>query len=852
LKGSIDPFVYKLIGWIMVSLAIAATGLYFFAEFTGTDLVLPWQVNVTYFPKPVYLEYFKLNGLSIGFYVDQYINWQQYSLGNMRFIAWPSWALLGTVLVFFWLLFTAVTYFKRFWYFVCLGGLIFLLIQMNLSELLLWGDYSNYLALGLLITGTFFFHAIKPESTLTLRLFVMGLLIALFIMLSTIFGESTMQGLTVISYGLQVPVILALLFMVFVAGENIYSILKITTSKGVNGRNNLFHFITFGIIYNGILILLFLNKRGDIDFELFFISPYVLLIISTISAYLSFDLRLQKRKGAIPLTLLKRWVFPILFTCTLSVLAYAELTANDPLIEALEYGIIISHLALGSAYFVSSFVNFTPLILQNLDVYKVYYKPTVAPPFLIALVSLAAMLAMVFYINFYPFYQMQAGEYNALGDISEQKGEKLLAEQYYKQGVSIDFVNFKSNFQVAKYEKEKGNAVGVIQHFQNTFFKNGSAKGYTSLAKYYNSEDQQFNTLFELKAAKKKLESKEVNNNLAFTYRQFATFDSAYLLLNENWINYNDPLAKSNLLALSTELPNIIASDSLILALSSNNLRTKNNATALANLNNTQINFELELAKDTFLLQDDLFYLFNASLNITSKSDSAKIDAIDYYLTSAYNRGLNVFLFKAKALQLYELGQVNKAFELIELLKIIDNQQAAHYNFILGVWALQQNSRVLSNEVFNLASAQGFDQAQIESIQNAVLSAEIPKYSSQVQSQFQRFKLNTDTAQHIKQLKLMASANAFDETTTFAAIEILRELKTSNQEIYSIFVEAHAVNKYSLPIFQAYILSAIDAGLSKIALDEVNNLEGLMPQAAYENFSKFVNEQIEIRKNQLF
>ena len=852
MKGSADIRVFKFLSWTLVVLAVATIVLYFYAEQNGSDLVLPWHINTTYFPKPLFLEYFKSNGQPIGFYVDQYINWQQYTVGNMRFIAWPNWILLGSVLLCLWLISTVVTYFKRFWYLVTIGLLIVLLLQMNLSELLLWGAYGNYLALGLLIIGTYFFHAIKPNASLAIRLLTIGLMLGLYILLVNLFGETSQAGLTVISYGLPVPIILALLFILFVAGENIYSILKITTAKGGNGKNNLFHFIIFGIIYNSILILLFLNRRGQIDFESDFISPYTILIISSISAYYSFSLRLEKYKGIIPISVLKQWIYPSLSLCTFSLLTYAHLTTNDSLVEALEYGIIISHLAIGSTYFIASFINFTPIILQNLSAYKVYYKPSVAPPFLIRLVSMISILALIFFVNFYPYYQMNAGLYNARGDLSEQKEEILLAEQYYRQGVAMDFINFKSNFQVAKYERANDNAVGAIQHLRNTFFKNNSGKGYVTLSNYYNSKNQQFNALFELKEAKERIESKEVNNNLAFTYRQFTNYDSAYLLLRENLNDHKDELAKSNLLALSEELPSLNRTDSLILVLSTDNVRSKSNAISLANKNESELDFKLALTKDTLLLQDDLFYLFNASLNFTQNPDSVKIDAIDYYLSNPYNGALKSFLLKAKALQLYELGQVNHAFELIELLKSIDNQQSAHYNFILGVWSLHQNQRQLSNDYFKLAADQGIDQQQITSIQNAVLGIEIPFFKSSVQSNFERANLGDDSTETINQLVAIANSNAFDEPTTFAAIEALRKLNMSDQDIYGIFVTAHRINIYSVPIFQGYILSAINAGLSKFALESMDNLSSVMPLEAFVSFRKFVNSELEKRRNQLF
>ncbi len=852
MNNSTDISLFKYLSQILIGLVIAFVAVYFYAYYIGDSLALPWHVNTSYFSKPLYLEYFQSRGETIGFYVDQYINWQQYSVGNMRLVAWPGWVLLISVILTLWVISTAVTYFSRFWYLVSMGVLILILMQMNLIELQLWGDYGTYLAMGLLILSTYFFHAIRPSSSLTLRLFGMGGIILVYLLLIYLFSETTHVALTVISHGLYAPIILTVLFLIFIAGENIYSILKVSTAKGGKGKQNLFHFIVFGLTYMTLIILFFLNRRGKIDFELSFISPYIILLVSAVSAFFSFEPRFENQKGLLPISILKQWVFPSMFLTTMALIVYARLTANDPLLDSLEYAIIITHLAIGAVYFVATFINFTPMILQNLDVSKVFYKPVAAPMFLMGFGSMVFITALVFYVNFYPYHQMRSGMYNVLGDLSEQKGEALLAEQYYKQAITYDFINFKSNFQVAKYEKQNNNPVKTIESLQNTFFKKASGKGYTTLGNYYNSKNQAFNTLFTLKEAKKDIESKEVNNNLAFTYRQFNYYDSAYLLLQENWKGEKDNLTKSNLLALSTELPELGSADSLIRTLFSEDTRAKANSQALANNNNLALDYKIEKAKDTFLLQDELFLLYNAGISPTSSGDSTLIDVIDYYLSSRYNTGLRSYLYVAKAIQLYKFGQINQAFQLLELLKFIDNGRAANYNFMLGVWALHQNQRLLSNDYLNLSAQQGFDQKEISRVQNAVLGTEIPVYQSPLGRDFELLKSQADSAQGLHLLEIIARSNAFDESLTLKSIEEMSKLGATQQSIYEILVESHRINKYSVPIFQEYILSAVNTGLSKYALAGLSELAGLMPQEAYVNFKSFVEQQIEERRNQVF
>ena len=65
-------------------------------------------------------------------------------------------------------------------------------------------------------------------------------------------------------------------------------------------------------------------------------------------------------------------------------------------------------------------------------------------------------------------------------------------------------------------------------------------------------------------------------------------------------------------------------------------------------------------------------------------------------------------------------------------------------------------------------------------------------------------------------------------------------------------MEAHSVNKYSVSIFQEYILSAVDTGLSIYAIEGLLELSQLMPTEAFENFNEFVNKRIEQRRNIVF
>ena len=851
MKKATDILIFKFFSRAFLGMVFLSFGLYIYAQLTGDGLVLPWSIKPIYFPKPLFIEYFQMAGESIGFYIDQYVNWQRYETINLRFVNWSGWLLLTVLVLLFWTLLTAVTYFSRFIYFVSVGLLILLALQLNLEELQLWGVYSTYVLLGIIIIGTYFFHTVKPNSSLGLRVLVFGVLLTLFTACVALFGKASYPASTLIQFGLFTPIALSIIFMIFVAGQNIFSVIKLTTLRNSNGKQSLFHFITFGLIYNILMILLFLSRRGKIDFELVFIDPQILLVISAVSAFYSFELRFEKYQGILPIKVLKNWIYPLFFVLTLTLFAYAELNANDALVDGLEYLILITHLALGAAYFIAAFINFTPLILKKLEVWKVFFKPNTTPMFLINLASLLFIVAIAFYINLYPYYQLRAGIYNAQGDISALKEQHLLAEQYYRQGVLMDFVNFKSNIQVAHYESEKENAVETIEHIQNTFFKKASGKGYTRLSNYYNSKNQLFNTLFILKEANQRINSKEVINNLAFTYYQFQYYDSAYITLNRNWVENSDLPSQANLLALSTELSSPTEVDSLLSLISYDDIGATINGLALANLNQTKLDLTIEKEPDTLLLQNELFLLINHGLNHLVEPDSAKIDLIDYYLSSPYNAELKPSLDQIKAIQLYQMGLINKAFQLVEELKILDGRNVGHYNYMLGIWALHQNQIELANSYFNSASNQGFPPSEIQKVQDIVKSGEIPSYENRLTSSLKNdIVLTTDSLKINLILEKLAGLNAFDETTVLDCIKKLKLRDYPIERLYNLLLESHNLNTYSVPIFQAYVLSAVDNGLSRFALEGLSELSTMMPPKAYQNFARYVNQQIEVRRNQ--
>ena len=128
-----------------------------------------------------------------------------------------------------------------------------------------------------------------------------------------------------------------------------------------------------------------------------------------------------------------------------AALAYAFATANTPLLVAARGFTAQALLLLGMAFLLYVIINFLPLMRQRLQVYKVVFQPRRLPFFTVYVLALGGLLAIQFRYNRPLPDQVQAGQYNLLGDLTLAQSEArpdnltlaLLAERYYAESGDV-------------------------------------------------------------------------------------------------------------------------------------------------------------------------------------------------------------------------------------------------------------------------------------------------------------------------------------------------------------------------------------------------------------------------------
>ncbi|MGW8122281.1 tetratricopeptide repeat protein [Roseivirga echinicomitans] len=809
--------------------------------FIGDELTLPWITSTDFIKTPLFLEYFSIDGKPMGFHLDQIVIWQQFKTGRFLFLESPAYILFSLTLISFVVITVTITYLERFWYLVCAGIMVFVSINFGLEELAIGDHYFSYAFIGSFLILSYYFQSIKPNSSFTLRIAASLILFGAFTLAAIFLSPIAHPTFVWLSYGLLAPLILAILYIFFVAGDNFFYLFKIATQNAPTGKNALFHFLIIGAIYILVLALLFLNLTGRISLDLILLHPYTILLVSVVSGYYVLNTKLEVVKAEIPMILIKNLLYPALAALALAVIFYAEITANDSLTLAIKMVIVTTHLAFAVVYYVYCFMNFTPYLLANEPAWRAFFRGEKAPLLTARLGTILFLAGTLFFLEYRPYYQIKAGRYNALGALSEKIENDLLAEQYYKQSLFYDYFNVRANYGLAMIEKANGNPAQATKRFKESLFRSKNNKPALALAQYYSDQDQLFKKLLSLKEIENAFDDQRVINNLAVAHYEFAHLDTALMLMDKAYKDQPTSIIASNFLALDLAIKDELDVDSVLLATANfEDYSTRTNRQALANSLGIQPELNLSTSADSFLLLNELYFLYNSSLNSKS-SNQALIERLNRHIAYPRNIAIKDYLMLSKVIQLYNSGEVNETFYLLDQLIASYSQNTGLYSYMKAIWAYQQGAHELGFVFLGEAQSYNYDRNIIAATYSDFLSKTIDQTPAGLQEKWAQFDATQgDLSEEEKKAFLMdlANENAFDEAGTLKAIEALRAINTPSDEIYEALRKAISINKRSTLLYEAYIYQTSDAGLPFFGTSALETLSTFASKEAFERIKQ--------------
>lgn len=795
----------------------------------GNEIGLPFQVETTYETKPILLNYFDIDGQKSGIYIDQLLAWQKYFTEDITYD-------LGTHQMLFWffavtLIFVTafISLLDRFNYLIAAGMICLMLTQLQIEELGLWEGYISYVIVGLFLLVSYYFQAFRNQASWIIRLLVSSLTYGALIISFILLSPALEKPVVAISQGIFGPIILSVLFVLYVSGENIFSLFKLATTAQP-GKKGLVHFGFIGIVYLLICYLLFKEKNEGLSFDLYLVSPPFLMMFSLISAYLSFDLR-NFELNTSTAQLLKTYLLPLGAAIFLMTYGFSIVTVNDSIKSALDWSIIIAHLCMGASYFVYALINFTPALLQGLPIWQAFYRGPRTAVLTIRIMGFVLFIGGFFFLEYRPYYDAKAGQFNILGDMAKHFNRPDVAKSYYEQAIFNDFYQLKANYMINQLaEKEFDKAEGK-NRLENVFNHNPNPIARMALANEYATEERLFRTLSTLQEATTAERTSELQNNLGLAHYTYKNYDSAYHYFVKAHAEVNRTAIKFILNDRLEYIPESISSD----------INQKINQQALANVNNQAVAFEFEIDPDTLINRADIFYLYNSALSRQNLPTDELIEILKLYINNPKNELFASFLLTTKAIAHYHKGEVNQAFHDIDLVISRTPNTAGFETFLKGIWYFDQGQPELTVEYINLSQRRTFQNDQvkdfIERVQNIKSYDQKADISAQLNSAQQLFE------QHgiLDELVEVATLNAFDAESTLSAIGSLQSNNYDSNEVYELLLNATQINVRSVELLEAYIYQAQRLNLSSFADTALERLSGMVSYKDYFEVAKKLN-----------
>ncbi|MDO7847045.1 hypothetical protein Q5H92_11800 [Hymenobacter sp. M29] len=872
-------------------LATLAVGLAIFYYFTGPDSTLPMQLVPHLEAVPLTLERVAAGPVSVpvqasGFIVSlthDVVGPFTQPVAAALFLVLLAMALVGWVAV--------ASTLARPAFVAGMIPVIFLLLSLNTESLGIFNTserYFLYLMLGLVGGGAYGLHAFAEDWPLRRRVLLLGAVVAG--LAGLLYAQSQLSAvettLQLAAYATTGGAVLVALLVLWVGVENIRALLWLNgQAEQPASRFGLGPFVAASLLYLGMLLLYVWNDGLQLLPGLNF-DPLVLLLPAVLAGGLGLRLRAPSYAGSVPYAY-AAVLYPLVVTGAAAVLAYAFATDNTPLLAAARSFTGLALLLVGGAFWLYVLINFMPLIQQRLRVYRVAFEPRRLPLYTVYVLAIGGIIIIQSRRSFPLPDQVQAGQYNNLGDLARQQSEAApddlglaaLAERYYAESGDVLYrANLHAQFGRAalyRFRQQRGNELVALNR---ALLRGPSEKVAVRLGALYTQPDDLFEGLDILRRGlKAQPGSAALAGDLAQLFTKTSITDSVGYYLDQaerlnpgsyaSRTNQLGFLLSQNLYAEARKQPTgsnpatepALTANQLLLGLLTKATKTEAPATPR-------------------VLDDATFAaLYHAVLMDVKANNVAGLKQHLQPLATLAKAEVNAPYYEQllflQAYARHGLGQEMTARQQLLPLATGTSGTAAYYQMLLGLWQLQQGQYATAADQLAFAAAHGATQAgaarayalalagRTDSAQaQAARLAASPDTSlqrlgrrAQTQLAASSFRPEAGNAARVGQSWLTQARQAeqanrpkdadklyqrivreapFNEEAVLAAGRFYAQRRNPTGA-YGALRAGLDENPESLPLLKAYVLAAADAGLTEYAGEALGRLQQQLPPATY-------------------
>lgn len=716
---------YRLTYLFSLVLFFLSLVLFGVAWIQGLGNVVRWDVLSELNELPITLHTFTDGLLDYTVGGTAYAVSEQFVASAMQIRPAVATAFLVGISVAFVLLLSAVTRFDRTRYLVSMAILILGLAFFRWEMLEVPGLGGNYLFLLLaFLVGSlsYYFHAFRPDHLIAVRLAAFTLLTLLVATVLWALSPVAFPAMTLVSYGMPVLLAISVGFIFFIAPEIVAGLVWLTSAgrpdnnvspAGTRRTLGLTNFLFISALYIINLVLIWLKNTKTVDWDVLAISPFIVYILSVTLGIWGFR-RLVEQQDSVSFRDAGAYLYTGLALLTTLTIAYAFVTANDPLVELFEDAVVYTHLAMGAFFIGYVLINFRPIFRQHQAVYRILYKPKRLELSLFRVAGVFGVLVLLASGGLITVRQGVAGYNNGLGDLYAVSDQPASANAFYQLALEQEFQNHKSNYALASLALAQNNQTTAAFYFQQATLKQPHPQDYAGLSQTYLQTDLFFEAVKTLQRGIRAFPgSGELQNNLGYLYARTSVADSAYYYLKAATGNaLRNDAPKSNLLALYARNPRVLAADS---SLSQNTAQSsyesyQANALALRLIaaSGSTVADKTSPEQPAWLTQKQateglsvgrFASLYNYAL-ANQQPDTVLTGTLRRRAAEPINQDFTDDLLLARAVAEYKRHNHPDAFGLMSQLTEGDEQNGAAYRSITGLWLLEQGLYAKAAETF--------------------------------------------------------------------------------------------------------------------------------------------------------
>lgn len=801
--------------------------------FTGTDGVIHWQKFHDQQTVETVSHSFEVGSFEFSIPIESYATYEYFNGTDLIPNTFASYVFVFFLILSSILLFTVITTFEKFWYFVGTGLFILFVVSLRLDVIRLFGLSNQWTTIGALIIYvplSFYFNSFYSSASFTFRFATFFIITAIIGVLIYLFAGVAYPFLHLGVTGYIAGMILSVLFMIMIAHEIIASFVYLT-SQGSTNTKSLRHFLLISVIYIGNLIIAYMHEAGIIKWNFLYVNLYLLLTVSVILSVWGY-----RQREKLYQTITRFYPFGAYFILGMAIITFSTIamlvgSANDAALKVIRDFIIFTHLGFGLIFLTYIFSNFVLMFAENMNVYKVLYTPNRMPYFTYRFAGIITMLAFVFYSNWHEYvYHSTAGFYNSLGDLYQVLEKRGIAEAYYQQGRSYGFQNHHSNYVIGYLEGQKNNLEQAHYHYGLANKKRPTEYSQVNDANLYIFEERYFNAIFSFKDALTVFpDSGPIKNNLGYAYTKVHVMDSAFMMFDQaREQSLTKESAEMNFLAFVAEEYVPVNADSVILKFGTTSTGVISNALAVANLQKQSFNTKLNPVEIRALDLASATLLNNYVVNKLKSVDTTFLKEAYAITSDSINEGFSEALKATLAQASYHQNNVNKAFQTLAELAYLSQTRQGKYNYIMGLWALEQGNTELAAQCFDYAVEYSYKEGKLYS---AIALAESHQQERALIAADTLLQSKNESAQEIgRQLKqaLTISPTEVLQRTDLEKYQYFRyKLKPSDSLIFNRLVNAFQDQNYKAQALLEMSQRQFKVGNTHAAIRYFTQLEGI-------------------------